>query len=217
MHVQDKNSPLLDVGGTLGIPLAELQNAAYASRNPAMPAWTGKPLSDMQQPQGLQGHPMVENSPGFSPMSMELTNDTLQEGGALAFSLAGAGSGDTDSLVLNSFQAGAGGHTQNITDNVPGLSTLLEEDEEECYQESEHGPAMLFGAPQQSMREEPEEDNDVEMELTGTARLAGGWSRQLCNQSARYVARTSNPCSGTQGHSVSSAVTDTKLTTNSCC
>jgi hypothetical protein len=60
-------------------------------------------------------------------MSMELTNDTLQQAGGVPF--LGAAANDTDSFSFHGFNQTKEG-THNITDNVPGLSTLVEEDEE---------------------------------------------------------------------------------------
>eukprot|EP00878_Enallax_costatus_P045244 GHUV01054300.1.p1 GENE.GHUV01054300.1~~GHUV01054300.1.p1 ORF type:complete len:421 (+),score=126.22 GHUV01054300.1:532-1794(+) len=87
----------------------------FVMQSPAMPA----------QSPGLTG--------GLSPMSMELTNDTLQQTGSLPFAAADDGSG------VNRGQYGSAGFrdaTHNITDNVPCLSTLVEEDEDELYDDT---------------------------------------------------------------------------------
>jgi hypothetical protein len=77
-------------------------------------------------------------------MSMELTNDTLQQQAALG--MVPFGASENDSFPLHPYAAGAAGFkdaTHNITDNVPGLSTLVEEDEEEVYNDSSaDGSAM---------------------------------------------------------------------------
>jgi hypothetical protein len=79
-------------------------------------------------------------------MSMELTNDTLQQQAALG--MVPFGASENDSFPLHPYAAGSGAAgfkdaTHNITDNVPGLSTLVEEDEEEVYNDSSaDGSAM---------------------------------------------------------------------------
>lgn len=92
-------------------PSFEPADDQYVMQSPAMPA----------QSPCLTG--------GLSPMSMELTNDTLQPGG-LPFA---AGSNDSFAVYGGAPFRDA---TQNITDNVPGLSTLVEEDEDELYNDT---------------------------------------------------------------------------------
>lgn len=128
----------------------ELQN--FVVPPDAMPAaWPDKQCQEQR---------FVESSPGFSPMSMELTNDTLQmqqDGGSMPFMMASTA--DNDSLTLSAAPGKDG--ILNITESLPGLSTLVEEDEE-AYMES----ADTAGQP----------DNDgTAMELTGmTAGYAAG-------------------------------------------
>lgn len=165
---QDKNSPLPQ-----DTPLGEVQNALHDAGGggaKAGGAWAAKPgLEPPQQQQqyNLRGS-MVENSPClFSPMSMELTNDTLQErlaeGVVVPFDLSGH---DTDSLNLNSLPPLKEGGTQNITDNVPGLSTLVEEDEEAALEATDAAAAGGL-----------EDDDGTNMDLTGTT---GGVISGVC-------------------------------------
>lgn len=85
----------------------------------------------------MQSPAMTAQSPGLtgglSPMSMDLTNDTLQQSGGLPFA-----PGNADNLAFGGIYGGAAFRdaTQNITDNVPGLSTLVEEDEDELYNDT---------------------------------------------------------------------------------
>lgn len=101
--------------------------------------WPAKPLD--QQFEQAQNDQYLLQSPGFSPMSMELTNDTLQQqtGGLVPFSAT-----ENDSFTFNVYApATVKDTTHNITDNVPGLSTLVEEDEDEVYNDtSADGSAM---------------------------------------------------------------------------
>lgn len=99
----------------------------FVMQSPAMPA----------QSPGLTG--------GLSPMSMELTNDTLQQTGSLPFMAA-----ENNSGLIQHGSAGLRDATHNITDNVPCLSTLVEEDEDELYNDTST-------------------NDDSAMELTGNA------------------------------------------------
>eukprot|EP00775_Hariotina_reticulata_P001252 gene1252-1592_t len=145
-------------------PLAELvQNSMHHSgqqlHSELMPSmWTDKQHTLDQRLSGTEPpHPTDHYmlSPGMSPMSMDLTNDTLQQQVAAPF-----GSNENDSFTFSNYGAlgsdmgvAAGGGliggfgavkdgTQNITDKVPGLSTLVEEDEEQLYETSSEGVAM---------------------------------------------------------------------------
>lgn len=108
--------------------------------------------SGLQQHQAYGGDAYASlASPGVpSPMSMELTNDTLQTAAAAA---AAAGSSAHDMALF-----GVGESTHNITDSVPGLSTLVEEDEEELVYGGSPGGG---GSP-----------SGDEMELTGATGVA---------------------------------------------
>ncbi|KIY96870.1 hypothetical protein MNEG_11094 [Monoraphidium neglectum] len=167
-------------------PLGELQNLVHGT-----PSQQGAPQAAARQPRFDSSHSPVFGaggkggaaaaaaaSPGgpFSPtMSMEITNDTIQqEAAAIAaaadaaargtpsrFRGAGGGGDDDMSLTLDGGAPGGaagagydGTGTFNITDNVPGLSTLVEEDEEAFAVESAGG-----------------NDGTAEMDLTG---LTGG-------------------------------------------
>jgi hypothetical protein len=89
-------------------------------------------------------------SPACSTMSMELTGDTMDQRRQV---LAAAGSLDeSDSLPLPPFHSSM----HNITDNIPGLSTLIEEDEE--------GDAAAAAASGSDAGQE----QTMEMDLTGT-------------------------------------------------
>ena len=131
--LQDKGSPVLSQEAQ---PFSE-QNL-NRQQEPSFNPWPAK------QTHAYGG----EGSPMLSPMSMELTNDTLQQAGGMPF--LGAAGNDTDSFSFHGFNQTKEG-THNITDNVPGLSTLVEEDEE----------AFAAAARDSSYQE------DDEMELTG--------------------------------------------------
>jgi hypothetical protein len=148
--LQDKASPLSQDTQ----PLAELANQNQILQHQQLqlhqPAdamdghlWPAKPGLEQQFEQAY-----LLQSPGLSPMSMELTNDTLQQQAALGMVPFGANENENDSFPLHPYAAGAGAAgfkdgTHNITDNVPGLSTLVEEDEEEVYNDSSaDGSAM---------------------------------------------------------------------------
>ncbi|GFR46901.1 hypothetical protein Agub_g8547 [Astrephomene gubernaculifera] len=72
-----------------------------------------------------------------SPLSMDLTNNSFEQQGPVAASMVSgtAAGGDAAGLTLqpSHYQHSHGHHeyTRNITMNVPNLSTLVEEDEEE--------------------------------------------------------------------------------------
>lgn len=90
-------------------------------------------------------------SPACSTMSMELTGDTMDQRRQV---LAAAGGLDeSDSLPLPPFQHSS---MHNITDNIPGLSTLIEEDEE-----GDAAAAAASGS-------DAGQDQTMEMDLTGT-------------------------------------------------
>lgn len=145
--LQDKQSPLSQDTQ----PLAELANQNQILQHQQLqqlhqPAdamdghlWPAKPGLEQQFDQAY-----LLQSPGLSPMSMELTNDTLQQQAALG--MVPFGASENDSFPLHPYAGGAAGlkdSTHNITDNVPGLSTLVEEDEEEVYNDSSaDGSAM---------------------------------------------------------------------------
>lgn len=126
-------------------PLAELvQNHAHQHHDNVLAnLWHPvKPYAPEQHfetayDQVMQSPAAPAQSPGLtgslSPMSMELTNDTLQQPGGLHFPAS-----ENDSFTLGPpYNAAAcRDATHNITDNVPALSTLVEEDEDELYNDA---------------------------------------------------------------------------------
>eukprot|EP00195_Chlamydomonas_chlamydogama_P012601 CAMPEP_0202909496 /NCGR_PEP_ID=MMETSP1392-20130828/49447_1 /ASSEMBLY_ACC=CAM_ASM_000868 /TAXON_ID=225041 /ORGANISM="Chlamydomonas chlamydogama, Strain SAG 11-48b" /LENGTH=188 /DNA_ID=CAMNT_0049599257 /DNA_START=32 /DNA_END=595 /DNA_ORIENTATION=+ len=75
-------------------------------------------------------------SPGMSPLSMDLTNNSVE------FQQAYNRQPHTSLQQLQPAARGAHEYTHNITQNVPGLSTLVEEDEEANFDASE-GPVSM--------------------------------------------------------------------------
>lgn len=155
LYLQDKNSPVPSQDTQ---PLAELQNQLLLPhqqmQQPDMQdhLWPPKPLE--QQFDQAQHDQYLLQSPGLSPMSMELTNDTLQQqtGALVPFA-----ANENDSFTFNAYAAaGVKDATHNITGDVPGLSTLVEEDEDEVYNDtSADGSAMeLTGNTDAQMRSE---------------------------------------------------------------
>jgi hypothetical protein len=143
--------------GPRATPLADVQNSA--ARGP--PAWQQQPL---KQP---SWDTLPENSPAgpaASPMSMELTGDTpCQRPGA---GLAPRDDSGTLPLMKEL--------THSITQDVPGLSTLVEEDEEELELEA----AAMQGGLEAAAHEAADlmaggldggDGDDVDMDLTGPA------------------------------------------------
>jgi hypothetical protein len=120
--------------------------------------WTDKQHALDPRLSGLEQQHNTDHyllSPGMSPMSMDLTNDTLQQqmaapfGGneneSFTFSNYGTLGAAVGVAAGNGLSSGSGAGkdgTQNITDKVPGLSTLVEEDEEQLYDTSSEGVAM---------------------------------------------------------------------------
>jgi hypothetical protein len=166
-----------------------------------------------------RGHPQyLENSPGpapldaLSPVSMELTNDTLQAGGNAAgttgpipFSLQHGDNSDSLPLLggLTAVRGGvpvrpgAEGNmapaegTHNITDCVPPLSTLLEEDEEDGSNAGTGVEGPHAHEARSELHQEAAEADATDMELTGTGvahcLLQGnaGSSSKSCSRLAR--------------------------------
>ncbi|KAI8473292.1 MAG: hypothetical protein J3K34DRAFT_519130 [Monoraphidium minutum] len=197
MHLfTDKNTPSpLPHQQPDAQPLGELQNLVHAGGAAGTPAGQRQPRFDASASPGFGkgGAAAAAASPGgapFSPtMSMELTNDAIQQEAAAAAAAAAARGGgdaargdDDMSLTLDvSGGVGAPGGglgggaldtaTFNITENVPGLSTLVEEDEEEDF--AADGAGAFAFAPGGAA---PELGGDAtaEMDLTGLSGFGGG-------------------------------------------
>ncbi|GBF91718.1 hypothetical protein Rsub_04022 [Raphidocelis subcapitata] len=221
MHLfTDKNTPSplpnqQQLAGGDTQPLGELQNLVHASMQSVAAAGAGfgafdkpdapaQPRFESQSPaftaSGGAGAAAGAASP-FSPVSMDITNDTLQQDAAAA---AAAAARAPDADLSLTFDGGAGGlglgdgtGTFNITDHVPGLSTLIEEDEE-AFAADGHG------SPEGVVEDDDDEggggagpDATAEMELTGVTALPEGFepTRAITLPSpspARYNTRRSS-------------------------
>lgn len=178
--------------------------------------WSEKPLPRFEFSQSPGFAPAAAAaSPGgpFSPMSMELTNDTLQQDAAAAAAAAAAARGtpsgrraaaDNDiSLTLDASGAVGGVDgtgTFNITDNVPGLSTLVEEDEEAFAAElagnaASKEPADVAGAAGGEAGAAEGGDATAEMDLTGLT-SASGLGAASCAQATPRSAGLPSPSPG---------------------
>lgn len=76
----------------------------------------------------------TSQSPGFSPLSMDLTNNSFDTN-----QMRGSQQGGSQQWQAAAPSPGGDYFTRNITGNIPNLSTLVEEDEECGYEVSQQG------------------------------------------------------------------------------